>query len=162
MEAETAAAAARQRQQEAEEARTKASAARESNGAAAEQAELTRKAETAAAKAKAAREKAIEAAEAADLEPPDLQRLACDAMPRRGLAKKADGTPTRKTQRNFTDADSHLMQSGGSYLQGYNCQLAVDSDHQVIVAVGVSNQPPDVEHLEPMLQRIAATAGALS
>jgi hypothetical protein len=82
-------------------------------------------------------------------------------MPRRGLARKADGTPTKKTQRNFTDADSHLMQSGGSYLQGYNCQLAVDSDHQVIVAVGVSNQPPDVEHLEPMLQRIAATAGAL-
>ena len=53
------------------------------------------------------------------------------------------------------------MQSGGSYLQGYNCQVAVDSDHQVIVAVGVSNQPPDVEHLEPMLQRIATTAGAL-
>jgi len=24
-------------------------------------------------------------------------------------------------------------------------ELAVDSDHQVIVAVGVSNQPPDVE-----------------
>jgi hypothetical protein len=82
-------------------------------------------------------------------------------MPRRGLVRKADGTPTRKTQRNFTDADSHLMQSGGSYLQGYNCQLAVDSDNQVIVAVGVSNQPPDVEDLEPMLQRIAATAGAL-
>jgi hypothetical protein len=53
------------------------------------------------------------------------------------------------------------MQSGGSYLQGYNCQLAVDSDHQVIVAVGVSNQPPDVEHQEPMMQCIAATAGAL-
>jgi hypothetical protein len=53
------------------------------------------------------------------------------------------------------------LQSGGSYLQGYNCQLAVDSDHQVIVAVGVSNQPPDVEHRKPMLERIAATAGAL-
>jgi IS5 family transposase len=52
------------------------------------------------------------------------------------------------------------MQSGGSYLQGYNCQLAVDSDYQVIVAVGVSNQPPDVEHLLPMLERIAASAGA--
>ena len=37
----------------------------------------------------------------------------------------------------------------------------MDSDHQVIVAVGVSIQPPDVEHLEPMLQRITATAGAL-
>ncbi len=82
-------------------------------------------------------------------------------MPRRGLARKADGTPTKKSQRNFTDPESHLMQSGGSYLQGYNCQLAVDSDHQVIVAVGVSNQPPDVEHLEPRLQRIAASAGAL-
>ena len=161
MEAETAAAAARQRQEEAEEARAKAAAAHEADALAAEQADMTRKAEAAAAKAKAAREKANEAAEDAGLQPPDLEPRACDAMPRRGLARKADGTPTKKTQRNFTDADSHLMQSGGSYLQGYNCQLAVDSDHQVIMAVGVSNQPPDVEHLEPMLQRIATTAGAL-
>ena len=53
------------------------------------------------------------------------------------------------------------MQSGGTYLQAFNCQLAVDSDHQVIVAVGMRNQPPDVEHLEPMLERITASAGAL-
>ena len=53
------------------------------------------------------------------------------------------------------------MQSGVAYLQSYNCQVAVDSDHQVIVAVDVSNQPPDVEHLEPMLQRIVTSAGAL-
>ena len=52
------------------------------------------------------------------------------------------------------------MKSDGHYIQGYNCQLAVDSDHQVIVALGVSNQAPDVEHLAPMVQRIAATAGA--
>jgi hypothetical protein len=161
MEAETAAAAARQRQEEAEEARAKAAAARESDAPVTEQTELNTKAETAEVKANVAREKAIEVAKEAGLEPPDLEPLAVEAMPRRGLARKADGTPTRKSQRNFTDADSHLMQSGGSYLQGYNCQLAVDSDHQVIVAVGVSNQPPDVEHLEPMLQRIATTAGAL-
>ncbi len=161
MEAETAAAAARQRHEEAEEARAKAAAAREAAQQAAEQAELNRKAEAAAAKAKAAREKAIEAAERAGVEPPDLEPLAADAMPRRGLARKADGTPTGKTQRNFTDPNSHLMQSGGSYLQGYNCQLAVDSDHQVIVAVGLSNQPPDTEHLAPMTERIAANTGAL-
>jgi transposase len=161
MEAETAAAAARQRQEGAEEASAKAAAAQEADAPPTEQAELRKKAEAADAKAKAAREKAIEAAEHAGLEPPDVEPLAADAMPRRGLARKADGTPTNKTQRNFTDPDSHLMQSGGSYLQGYNCQLAVDSDHQVIVAVGVSNQSPDVEHLEPMLQRIAASAGAL-
>ena len=161
MEAETAAAAARQRQQEADETRAKADAAREADAAAAEQAERNRKAEAAAAKAKAAREKAIEAAEIAGVEPPDLEPVGADAMPRRGLARKADGTPTSRTQRNFTDPDSHLMKSDGHYIQGYNCQLAVDSDHQVIVAIGVSNQPPDAEHLEPMLQRIAANAGVL-
>ena len=161
MEAETAAATARQRQEEAEEARARAAAAREADAPDAEQAELNSKTETAVARAQAARDQAIQSAENAGVEPPDLEPLAVEAMPRRGLARKADGTPTRKTQRNFTDPDSHLMQSGGSYLQGYNCQVAVDSDHQVIVAVGVSNQPPDVEHLEPMLQRIAVTAGAL-
>jgi transposase len=161
MEAETAAAAARQRQEEAERARAKATEAEAADAPAAEQAELRKKAEAAAAKARTARDQAIEAAEHAGLEPPDLEPLAPDAMPRRGLARKADGTPMAKTQRNFTDPDSHLMQSGGSYLQGYNCQLAVDSDHQVIVALGVSNQPPDVEHLEPMIERIASHAGAL-
>ena len=141
-----------------------ADAAKEDERSAAEQAELNRSVEAAAAKASAAREKAEETAKAAGLEPPDLpdlDALAAEAMPRRGLARKANGTPTQKTQRNFTDADSHLMKSDGHYIQGYNCQVAVDSDHQVIVALGVSNQAPDVEHLEPMVQRIAATAGAL-
>ena len=155
MEAETA--EARQRQQEAEEARAKADAAREADAAAAEQAERNKKAEAAAAKAKAGREKAIEAAENACLEPPDLEPLAAEAMPRRGLARRADRSPTGKSQRNhrcaegfaYTDPDSHLMKSDGHYIQGYNYQLAVDSDHQVIVAIGVSNQPPDAEHLEP-------------
>ena len=82
-------------------------------------------------------------------------------MPRRDLARKADGTPTDKTQRNFIDTDNHLMKSDGHDIQGYNGQLAVDSNHQVIVAVGVSNQAPDVEHLEPILQRTGATAGSL-
>jgi hypothetical protein len=103
----------------------------------------------AAAKTKVAREAAIEAADNAGVEPPDLEPLAVDAMPRWGLARKPDGTPTKKSQRNFTDPESHLMQSGSSYLQGYNCQLAVDADHQVIVAVGVSNQPPDVDIWSP-------------
>jgi len=161
MEAETAAATARQRQEEAQKARAKSSEAQKADAPPAEQAELRKRAEAAAAMAKAARDNAIEAAEKAGLEPPDLEPLAADAMPRRGLARKADGTSTPRSQRNFTDPDSHLMQSGGSYLQGYNCQVADDSDHQVIVAVGVSNQPPDVEHLEPMLQRITACAGRL-
>jgi hypothetical protein len=160
MQAEAAAAAARQRQEEADQTRAQADAAREEDAPAGEQAALNKKAEAAAAKARAAIDNAIEEAEIAGVEG-DLEPLDPEAMPRRGLARKADGTPTARTQRNFTDPDSHLMQSGGTFLQGYNCQVAVDSDHQVIVAGGVSNQAPDVEHLEPMLERIAATTGAL-
>jgi len=40
--------------------------------------------------------------------------------------------------------------------------LAVDSDHQVIVELGVSNQPPNVERPKPMLERIATRDGALA
>ena len=53
------------------------------------------------------------------------------------------------------------MQSEGTYLQSYNSQLTLESKHQLIVAVDVSNQLPVVEHLEPMLERIAASADAL-
>ena len=124
-----------------------------------ERRKLHAKAERAREKAEAARELAMKKAALAGLEPPDLEPLESDQMPRRGLAHHADGSPTAKTQRNFTDPDSHIVRSDGNVLQGYNCQAAVDGDHQVIVAMGVSNQPPDVEHLVPMLERtIANTA----
>ena len=94
----------------------RADAAKEADAPEVEQAELNKRAEAAAVKAKAAREKAIDAAKEAGLEPPDLQPLEGEAMPRRGLARKANGTPTQKTQRNhrfaegfaYTDPDSHL------------------------------------------------------
>jgi hypothetical protein len=108
MEAETAAAAARQRQDEADEAKAEVDAAKQADASAAEQTELNKRAEAAAAQSKAAREKAIDAAKEAGLEPPNLEPLETEAMPRRGLARKANGTPTHKTQRNFTDPDSHL------------------------------------------------------
>jgi membrane protein involved in colicin uptake len=118
MEAETAAAAARQRQEEADQARAQADAAKQADVPAAEQTDLKKRAEAVEAKARAAREKAEEAAKAAGLEPPDLEPLEAMEMPRCVLARKADGTPTAKTQRNFTDPDSHLMKSDGHYFQG--------------------------------------------
>jgi hypothetical protein len=111
---------------EAEEARTKTAPARDREAPGEEQAELRRKAEAAADKAKAARDAALAAAENVGVEPPDLEPLAADSIPRRGLARRADGAPTTKTQRNFTDPDSHLMQSGGAYVQGYNRQPGRD------------------------------------
>ncbi len=51
------------------------------------------------------------------------------------------------------------MTNQGSYLQGYNCQLAVDEESQVIVAQGVTNQAPDNEHLLPMLEQTRDNCG---
>jgi hypothetical protein len=155
LEAETAAVAARERLEKAAEAEAAAQEATEED-----RQKLTTKAERAHEKAEAATALALEKAELAGLEAPDLDPLESDQMPRRGLAHQADGTPTPKTQRNFTDPDSHIMKGNGEMIQGYNCQAVVDGDHQVIVAVGVSNQPPDVEHLEPMLERTIANTCA--
>ncbi len=90
-----------------------------------------------------------------DSEPPS----AGSALPRHQVPREKDGKPTPKAQRNFTDPDSRIMKSGDGYLQGYNCQAAVDDNSQVIVAQAVTNQPPDVEHLVPMLEQVIENCG---
>jgi transposase len=71
------------------------------------------------------------------------------------------GNPRPTAQRCFTDPDSRIQKSGGGYLQGYNGQAAVDDAHQIVVACELTNQPPDVEHLAPMLAQIETNCGAL-
>ena len=159
LEAEAAAAAARDRARQAAAAEAAVADAEKTDADDGEQQKLRDKAAKAKEKAAAARELAIEKANEAGLEPQGLEPHPADAMPDRGLVHQADGSPTSAAQRNFTDPDSHIMRSDGNLLQGYNCQAAVDGDHQVIVAMGVSNQPPDVEHLVPMLERTIANTG---
>jgi transposase len=72
---------------------------------------------------------------------------------------KADGTPDDKSQRNFTDPDSKILKTADGYIQGYNGQLAVDADHQIIVAHDVINQQNDVEMLDPMLAQVKRNTG---
>ena len=158
LEAEAAAAAARDRAKQA--AAAEAAAVAKAEADASEQQKLRKKADRSREKAETAKNLAIEKAREAGLEPEGLEPQAADAMPHRGLAHRANGSPKPSAQRNFTDPDSHIMKSDGNLLQGYNCQAAVDGDHQVIVAMGVSNQPPDVEHLVPMLERTIANTGA--
>lgn len=83
------------------------------------------------------------------------------AMPEHQVPAETDGAPKAEAQRNFTDPDSRIMKRGSEYLQGYNCQAAVDEAHQVIVACDVSNQAPDPQHLPPMLEGIGRNCGAL-
>lgn len=77
--------------------------------------------------------------------------------------KKHTGVPEEKAQRNFTDPDSRIMPAPGGkeFLQAYNCQAAVDSAHQVIVAAGVTNQPSDKTQALPMVKEIESNTGLL-
>jgi transposase len=59
-----------------------------------------------------------------------------------------------KAQTNFTDPESRIMHTPDGFQQCYNAQIAVDAESQVIVACEVSQAPPDVQRLRPMLQQI--------
>lgn len=81
-------------------------------------------------------------------------------LPTHQVPTGADGKPTKKAQRNFTDPESRIQKSGDGFVQGYNGQIAVDEGHQIIVAQALTNQPPDVQHLVPMLALVIENCGA--
>ena len=65
--------------------------------------------------------------------------------------------PDDTAQRNFTDPDSRIMPDGankGSFVQGYNAQIAVDSASQVIVAAEVTQETNDKMQLIPMIAQM--------
>jgi transposase len=163
LEAEAAAAKAAQRQEQAEAAEQEAVDA-EASGDEQRSKRASRRARGARRRADEAQKLAIEKAEAAGSE---CQRTSAftsagpEAMPSRQLPTDAAGNPKPQAQRNYTDPDSHILKGGDGWIQGYNAQAAVDGDHQVIVAIGVSNQPSDAVHLLPMLERIEANTGRL-
>jgi transposase len=84
---------------------------------------------------------------------------------RKGRPPKApSGKPSSKRQRNFTDPDSRIMPASGSkdFIQGYNCQAAVDEKAQVIVATNVTQETNDKQQVEPLIENMAKnTAGNL-
>jgi len=92
---------------------------------------------------------------AADIEarPEETIPGAGDELPFHKVKHDKHGVPKPKAQRNFTDPESRIMESGGSYLQAFNCQVAVAESYQVIVAQVLTNQPPDYEHLIPLLEQ---------
>jgi transposase len=72
--------------------------------------------------------------------------------------------PAAKDQRNFTDPESRIMPDGGqhkgSFVQGYNAQIAVDSQAQIIVAAEIIQQTNDKKQLAPMLEQVEKNMGA--
>ena len=98
------------------------------------------------------------------------QKLAERAEEERRTGKKKGGRkpelpdpeqakPDDTAQRNFTDPESRIMPDGankGSFVQGYNAQIAVDSASQVIVAAEVTQETNDKKQLLPMIALMAA------
>jgi len=72
-----------------------------------------------------------------------------------------EATVHPKAQANFTDPDSRIMHTPDGFQQCYNAQAAVDAESQVIVAQEVSQAPPDVQRLRPMLAEIRRQNGSL-
>lgn len=81
-------------------------------------------------------------------------------LPEHRVPFDCNGEPKPTAQRNFTDPQSKIMKSGtGEFLQGYNCQAAVDEEHQIIVAQAATNQANDNEHLPPLLDQTIENCG---
>jgi transposase len=67
--------------------------------------------------------------------------------------------PKDKAQRNFTDPESKLLKARDGFLQGYNCQAAVDAEAQIIVAHDVVAQQNDTPLLIPLVDGIRSNLG---
>ena len=84
-----------------------------------------------------------------------------DRNPRGGRPyKRAYGEPEPKAQSNFTDPESQIMKtSSEGFQQCSNAQMAVDGEHQIIVATQVGPQASDQGQLVGMLDEINETFG---
>jgi transposase len=85
--------------------------------------------------------------------------------PRPSVPEPDKAKPDPKAQRNFTDPESRIMPDGankGSFIQGYNAQIAVDAEAQIIVAAELTQQPQDKLQLVPMAQKLVENVGRLA
>ena len=62
------------------------------------------------------------------------------------------GVPKEKDQENFTDPDSRIMKDKNGFQQDYNAQIAVDAEHQIIVANELTNCASDSRELIPVIE----------
>ena len=76
-----------------------------------------------------------------------------------GKPPKKNGEPNDKAQLNFTDPESKLLKGPNGFLQGYNCQAAVDATAQIIVAHSAAASQADAPELIPMLKKIRENVG---
>ncbi len=101
----------------------------------------------------AAQEKKIEARQQKEKE---------TGMKLRGRKPKSpDSMVDDEKKANTTDPDSRIMKTRSGFIQGYNGQIVVDCDSQIIVAHTITTDENDVHQLAPMLNEVRHMTGAL-
>ena len=65
-----------------------------------------------------------------------------------------------ESQISEVDADARLLRKGDKTVGGYNCQIAVDGKHKLIVAVDVVQDGNDTRQLDPMMTQSRAATGS--
>ncbi len=103
--------------------------------------------------------KAALEAEAADQDPEPPS--GGGGMKRKHSKKRPDaaGVPPEGAQRNFTDPESRILKTSDGFVQGYNCQAAVDSESQVIVARSLQATQNDAPALLPLVSQVKQNTG---
>jgi transposase len=74
--------------------------------------------------------------------------------PAAGAEQPSKRKPLDKRQRNFTDPESRIMRTRQTFMQAFNCQIAVDVETQIIVAQSLNNHQNDTPELPPILAQI--------
>lgn len=93
----------------------------------------------------------------AEAPPPDDDEEgpgASSGMGRSHPQRGPDGGPPDRAQRNFTDPDSRIQPTRKGFIAGYNAQIAVDADRQIIVAHKLQTNPADRGALKPLLAEL--------
>jgi len=74
--------------------------------------------------------------------------------------KTKSKTGTRKEPKaNTTDPDSKVMKTRTGFIQGYNAQIVVDADTQIILATDLTQDHNDLHQLVPMLDQTIENTG---
>lgn len=79
--------------------------------------------------------------------------------PRNRARKPIADVPGDDEKKNLTDGNSRLLRTGNGYIQGYNAQIAVDANSQVIVAQMLTNEGADESHLIPIVDQVRRNLG---
>jgi transposase len=95
--------------------------------------------------------------------PAAAKRAKTNWRPQWQVSETGEILPLPKRKRNLTDSDSRVMKDlvTQSFQQGYNAQIGVDAQAQIIVGAKVVQAGNDQQQLVPVLQEVAQNLGRM-